>query len=75
MVVRRFALPVEPHEQRILDGIRDMGKDGSRPVTTLQLAAYLNIPRSTMNDYLSDLEGRLLVKRPWGGKKGWATQP
>ncbi len=72
-VVMRFALPVEPHEQRILDEIRERGREGKEPVTSLQLASMLNIPHSTLQRYLSELETRMLVRRPWGPRNGWAV--
>lgn len=71
-ITTRAKKPPEAHEERILDALRRLGKGGKQPVSSLQLALELNIPHSTMQLYLRELENRFHVTRPWGAKGGYA---
>lgn len=67
---------VNPFEARILDELeRAMKDNGGRPVSTVALAVRLGVQnRVAMWRYLSSLEHRGLIKRPFGtnSKSGWS---
>ncbi|MEN6544444.1 MAG: hypothetical protein ABFE07_00205, partial [Armatimonadia bacterium] len=67
---------VNPFEARILDELERAAKaNGGRPVSTTALAVRLGVQnRVAMWRYLSSLERRGLIKRPFGqnSKSGWS---